>query len=148
MPLPTQLLESYLATRYTAATPGGEVVIRVGRRHPEVDALLERTGASCWAYLTAWNPRSRRLPDEENRRRQAALVAELSGRYACLEGEGVAADGSWREPSVLVLGIDREATRRVAEKYEQNAFVYGERGGAAELVVCDLPPPDSVPRDD
>ena len=143
MPLPTELLESYLATRYTAATPGGEVVIRIGRRHPEVDALLAeaiaaaRGGAASWAYLTAWNPRSRRLSDAENRLRQAALIAKIGNRHAYFEGEGIATDGIWREPSLLILGISRAEAVQLGRQFEQNAIVAGEHGGEAELVCLD-----------
>jgi hypothetical protein len=146
MPLTPELLELYLATRYTAATPGGEVVIRIGQRHAAVDLLLERLGERSCAYLTACNPRSRALDPEQNRARQAALASELEGRYTCFEGEGVAADGSWREPSLLVIGISRGEANRLAEHWGQNAFVWGEIGGAAELILCDPSPPSACSR--
>src|SRR5687767_9767003 len=68
MPLPPDLKESYLRTAYTARTgDGSALVIRVGRRHPELDALLAETQASSWAFITAWNPWSRQLSEEANR---------------------------------------------------------------------------------
>ena len=134
MPLPPDLKESYLRTAYTARTDDGSaLVIRVGRRHPELDALLAEAQASSWAFITAWNPWSRQLSEEANRLRQSALLAEIGGRFRYFKGEGIAEDGVWVEPSLLILGISRAEALRLAEQFEQNAIVVAERGGAAEL---------------
>ena len=51
-------------------------------------------------------------------------------------GEGIAADGSHREASVLVIGLSKEAAIQVGRKWDQSAIVYGQRGEAAQLLYC------------
>ena len=136
--VPDTLLEAYRKTAFNADTPKGRLSLRVGQRCLELDDLLTDHGVSTWAYVTAVNPGSMRLPDEEN----AARQRELDGVVASLgitsySGEGVADDGRWPpEPSLLILGIGRNDAVRLAQQYGQLALVYGELGREAELVLC------------
>ena len=135
--LPPQLLTAYRRTSFNVSTPAGIISLRCGRRSPELDALLKEAGTSCWAYLTAYNPNSQQLSAEENRRRQDDLVAEVSAKSRVLHGEGAGDEGDWPpEPSVLVLGMNRQEAERVGSKYGQNAVVVGVLGGPAELLIC------------
>ena len=86
---------AYLRTAYEA----GGVVVRIGRRSAAMDALLRGRHA---AFITAWNPMSRRRPRGwaerhllvagdpralavlARRFRQAAVVAVAPGRAARL----------------------------------------------------------------
>jgi hypothetical protein len=53
-------------------------------------------------------------------------------------GEGIGDDGAWPpEPSILVLGIEREAAVQLGRLFGQRAIVCGELGGLATLVLCD-----------
>ena len=114
-----ELEAAYRAALYRA----GGIVLRVGNPGPE---------AGCWAFLTACNPMSCPLPDAENASRMDWLRADLSG-FVLHEGEGAAPDGSWREPSFLVLGIDERSASGLALRYGQAAFLFGERGAPARL---------------
>lgn len=79
-----------------------------------------------------------RLTDEENARRQSALADAVS-RLAlpAFEGEGVGDDRRWpSEPSLLVVGITKEAALDLGRRFGQAAIVFGERGGTAELLDC------------
>lgn len=135
--LPRQLLSAYLRTSFGVWTPDGEIILRCGHSSPDIDRLLERAGVSSWAYVTAYNPASRRLSAEENRARHDGLVAEVSSRFSVLHGEGVGDDGDWpAEPSVLVLGMGREEAARVGSQYGQNAVLVGALHEPAELLVC------------
>lgn len=135
--LPAELLTAYLQTSFNVLMPAGTITLRCGRHSIDLDRLLKDAGASCWAYLTAYNPNSQQLGGDENRRRQDKLVAEVSAKFSVLHGEGVGADQNWPpEPSVLVLGMDREEAMRVGSRYGQNAVVVGVQGQPAELLIC------------
>ncbi len=128
------LLELYEATRYEVHLPQGTVVLRHGEPAPAVDALLE-PAAPGWAFLTAWNPGSRRLSRPENERRQQALVRELSGRYRLFHGQGVGDD--WpAELSVLALGIPHGEALARGRAWGQLAVVLGNRGEPARVTAC------------
>jgi Protein of unknown function (DUF3293) len=138
MTVPDTLLEAYRRTAFNADTPKGRLSLRVGQRCRELDDLLTDHGVSTWAYVTAFNPGSIRLRDEENTARQH----ELEGVVASLgvpsySGEGVVDDGQWPpEPSLLILGIGRGDAVRLGRQYGQLAVVCGELAREADLVLC------------
>lgn len=123
---------AYRATSYRV---GSDLALRVGETSPALDELLARRDLVEWAYLTAHNPGSVALSPGENRARQSELLGRVAG-YPLLLGEAVGDDGTWREASVLVLGIRREDALRLARAFGQNAILCGTRGGVAELVWC------------
>jgi hypothetical protein len=104
----------------------------------ELDDLLTDHSVSTWAHVTASNPASRRLSDEDNMARQHELERDVAGLgVTSYPGEGVGDDGQWPpEPSLLILGIARGDAVRLGRRYGQLAVVCGERGRAGELVLC------------
>jgi len=136
MDISPELRAAYESTRFVAHGPGGDLDILIGRNLPELDRLLTEEGATEWAYISAWNPRSEPTPAEVNSATQIELEAELStAGYRFFPGEGVPADSAWPpEASVLVLGINRAAAIAVGRRYGQNAIVVGAKGQAAELL--------------
>ena len=130
------LCDAYLQTIYRVVGTAQPVDIRIGHCSAALDELLKECGVREWAFVTASNPRSRRLPDRDNARRNAEMKQSLQQAGWCaLEGMGVPCDGQWQpEASVLILGIDRDAAMKLALRWEQNAFVRGEIGQPAELL--------------
>ena len=129
---------AYRATTYAAALPGGVVALRVGGTHSALDAFLAAAGATSWAFVSAWNPRSAPLPAEENATRQRALVAAVGALgLAAFPGVGRGDDGSPPEESLLIAGITRDAAGALGERFSQNAVVFGELGRPAELLWLD-----------
>lgn len=125
------LLRAYLAAEYRA--DGGRMVLRVGEPVASADGL---PAAVPLAFLTAWNPRSLARSERENLTALADLQAALEREGArVLPGEGVAADGSWREPSLLAIGIEPAAADEHARRHEQNAIVTARVGEPARLRV-------------
>lgn len=132
------LLQSYLTTRYRVCgaplTRGFE--LRIGVRQPLLAALQSRTRTNSSAFITAWNPHSAARPRSFNEIAQCRLLRELQ-RYRCkvLCGEGEAENGMWKEPSVLALGLRRDAALRLARRYKQNAVVVCDKSGTPRLVL-------------
>ena len=91
-----------------------------------------------WSYITASNPASELLSDEQNAGRNRELEAQLKSQdLVFYRGEGVGSDSTWpAETSFLILGIDRDAAMHLGRHFGQNAIVYGSLGHAAELVDC------------
>lgn len=124
------LEKSYRATTYAA---GLSLKLRVGQPHPFLDDMMAFRGLEEYAYLTAWNPGSKPLPEAENRARQDDLKARLKGKHPLVEGVATADDGAWREESLLVLGIPRADALDLARQFGQAAILAGRRGGAPEI---------------
>lgn len=125
-----RLEDAYRRTTYGA---GLSLKLRIGRPHPFLDSMMEFRGLDTYAYLTACNPGSKPLSDQENAERQGELLARLKGR-PLVQGVAVADDGSWSEESVLVLGITREDAVALGKEFGQVAILFGKRGGVPEPV--------------
>jgi len=130
------LHDAYLKTVYRVVDTDEPFDICVGHRCVELDRLLKANGLRDWAFVTAANPRSRRLPDRENATRNAELKRSLQqAGWRTMDGVGLPRGPEWPpEHSILILGIDRDAAVRLALRWEQNAIVCGTIGKPAELL--------------
>ena len=132
------LMDAYRRTSFEAETPVGHLAIRVGQTCPPLDALLDMHGAHEWAFITACNPGSVPLADAENVTRMRDLRQAIAGReLTAFDGQGVPDRGDWQpEPSVLILGLPRQAALAIGRQFGQLAIVVGRRGEPARLVRC------------
>jgi hypothetical protein len=117
---------AYRRTDYEAAG----AVARIGRRSAAMDALLRRLGAREGAFVTAWNPFSRRMPRGWNERMQARL-REAARRLPSAEGWGRGC--GWAERHMLIAADARSAAV-LARRFRQNAIVVVRAGRAARLI--------------
>ncbi|MEQ9460221.1 MAG: DUF3293 domain-containing protein [Phycisphaeraceae bacterium] len=108
--LSRELEQAYRRTSYTAETPRGVITLRIGEPCPELAELMREHGAKTAAYLTAMNPRSEILSDEENAKRLAELDALLQSEgWMFFKGKAIADTGDWPdEDSRLIIGMDVE----------------------------------------
>jgi len=134
------LFAAYRATTFEAHIDGERepLAIRVGERCTRLDALLDAHGVDAWVYVTACNPGSLELSDDENARRNQALARELARcAVAVFGGEGRGDEPGWKpEPSFLALGLTLEDGVELGRRHGQNAIVAGRRGERARLVDC------------
>ena len=131
-----ELLESYTRAVYRVDCKEGPILLRVGAASAALDRWLETQRASCFAFLSAANPRSVALPETENLRRHRQLVDRLgeSGLPAVAGESFDPATGGWREASLLVVGINREAAIGLAREFGQAALLWGAIGRRVELL--------------
>ncbi len=115
---------AYLRTAYEAAG----VVVRIGRRSAAMDALLRGKRA---AFVTAWNPMSRRMPRGWNERMLNRMREVARGRIIA---EGWGSARGWAERHVLLTG-DPRWTTRLARRFRQAAIVVVAPRHAARLVL-------------
>lgn len=130
-----QLDAAYRATTYIAYLPENTLTLRVDEPCRELDRLLESSGCSTWAFISACNPGSRRLNEMENSARHARLIEtvnELGLQWH--EGKGLADTPGWLpEASLLILGISRSDALVLASQFGQNAILFGTPGKAPQL---------------
>lgn len=132
------LADAYRRTTFRVLVPGEPVDIHVGQRCPDLDVLLRREGAGCWAYLTACSPGGRPLSAAENQRRNGALRQQLHDTGATvLSGLGIGEDPNWQpEESLLAVGLDRSTAAALGATFGQDAIVVGDLDGRADLLWC------------
>jgi len=133
--IPEDLIEAYESADYVVfAEP--ELVLKIGEPSARLDALLETEHSSTAAFVTAANPRSEKKSAAQNAAALAVLDQVIAAAgYPWRAGEGREPDGSWREPSRLVIGIYRENAEALGRLFGQNAVVFVEKGAAPELLV-------------
>ena len=127
------LLEAYKNTKYVVFEL--DIVIEIDKIIDKLNQLLNEKKSVEWAFITAYNPYSRVLTDDENKVRHNELK-ELTKGYITFEGHGVGEDPSWEpELSLLIIGITKQDAFLIGKKFEQNAIVYGEVNNSSELLI-------------
>jgi hypothetical protein len=133
------LLRSYFATVYELPAESGVLRVSLDGEIVSDTTLLPPLLRGTFAILTAYNPRSMMLPRKVNDQRQQVMRDLLIlGCYrveACVGYEDET-DGTWREPSWLVHGIDRDEAIHFGRTFRQNSIVFS-RDCRPELVVTD-----------
>lgn len=128
------MLAAYRRAEYRV---GAQWSLRIGQHCPALAAWQQRQAVDGSTFISAVNPRSRRLSERENRRRHRRLKAwldEAGLRY--LEGAGVDPDGDWPpEPGFLVAGLDRDSAIALGRQFDQNAVVWSGADAVPQLVL-------------
>ena len=135
-PIDTALWEAYEKTHFIVqSTP--EFVLKIGQYSEELKQLFIHRSLSTAAFITAYNPFSQQLSEDENLERQEKLVKEIQSRgLNLLQGLGQDPDHKWEgEPSLLILDIALEAAKKLARTYEQNAFVWCDESCTPQLIA-------------
>lgn len=130
--------KAYREAIYTVVADGKEIIFRIGEVSEAINRLLDEACAAKFALVTAFNPRSEVLPDDENETRQVRLKELLRAENLYfLEGYGANERELWeREPSLFIFGISEERAVEIGREFEQNAIVYGEKNEKIKLVWC------------
>ncbi|WP_172201672.1 DUF3293 domain-containing protein [Niveibacterium sp. COAC-50] len=122
--LPADLIQAYRAAHYRVLT-APPLLLRIDQPDPALANLLSGHGAKRAVLLTASNPASALLSDNDNAQRHTRLLDALAQRKllalpACNESP----KGDWpNEASVLVLHADIALGTELAMAFGQNAFV-------------------------
>jgi len=129
-------IRAYLETDYVVRGESS-VILRIGQACPELAAIHRSHRVDCSAFLTAFNPFSEPLDEQENDRRNELLMQELKRRsLPALEGHGSHPDNGWPpEPSVLVPGLSLEASKSLGARFEQNAIVWSGADAVPQLIL-------------
>src|SRR5690606_24133879 len=116
------LLQAYADALYRVQGAGE---FKIGQYSQQLAQLHGQHRATHSHFITAFNPKSKRLPAAEN----AARHAELGSKLAALGAQTVAAagldpDGQWPpEPGYLVFDLADDQIITLGLAYEQNAVV-------------------------
>ena len=134
--LDQDLISAYEVTNFhVKADPA--FTLNIGRLSEELKALFKQNNVTNAAFITAWNPYSKSLSDEENQSRNDKLKNELNIRsLRFMDGFGQDPLGQWSgEDSFLVLGIDLEASKTLGIQFEQNAIVWSDSDAIPKLIL-------------
>lgn len=134
------LLRSYFATAYELPTESGPLRVSIDGEVASDETSLPELLQRDFAILTAYNPRSMLLPRRVNEGRQQVLRELLIlGCYRVEQcvGYDEEPDSVWREPALLVHGIEREEAVIFGRSFRQNTIIYCQNA-RPELIVTDV----------
>lgn len=87
-----------------------------------------------FAIITACNPRSELLPDQENSIRNKKLAEMLQGHCRMMRhSRAQSPEGTWQEPGFWALDIAPERVVKLGRHFEQNAVIFWEKNAGAAL---------------
>lgn len=97
---------------------------------------IEDLGWNEYFVITAWNPFSKQLSLDENRRRNSELENDLLAVNAeMLKAIGRSNDWKWFEESLAVRNMSLSEIVQVARKYQQNAIFHVTTEGR-KVISC------------
>jgi hypothetical protein len=111
--------------------------MNIGKPCEELKKLMAKRKALGAAFITAWNPLSQKLSAKQNDARQQELKEILKKRgLTFIDGIGQHPSNKWHgEASVLVLDLNLEAAKVLANHFEQHAFVWTDKTAVPKLVL-------------
>ncbi len=129
-------LQAYIETEYLVH---GESVftLRIGQVSADLLDAYKRENVNCCAFLTACNPHSLSLDDDENTTRHNDLANELDRRgFKFVAGVGQHPSNAWPgEESFLIFGLSLASAKELGLRLEQNAFVWTGEEAAPQLIL-------------
>jgi hypothetical protein len=128
------LIAAYRATDYRVRLGRGGWA-SIGVDHALPGPIQDEVGDHRWGFITAWNPRSQSHDRITNCRAQRDLLSalrELTETVAVHPAIGVGPDG-WKEPSLFVIGPGPDLFDRLAQRFQQNAYLHGQGHAPAQL---------------
>lgn len=135
----TRLGPLYAMAEYVVHGPEGPIVLKPSEQNAALERLLAACEAQSLSCISAFNPQSHALSDEQNRRRQAALEA-FARRKGWRAFPGVNRDpkGEWPDEQTLcLLDLPENTARALARCFGQCAILRAVRGRAPRLMWCD-----------
>lgn len=129
-------MDAYRKTEYHAFTEP-LLTLKVSQSNSQLIELHQQHQAPSSAFITAWNPYSELMSDEENTKRQDKLIASIKERgFAYYLGEGKDPSGEWPgEASILILGISLDEAKELGNEWGQNAIIWTGADGVPQLIL-------------
>ena len=130
------LLKSYkLANYHVDALPS--FILKIDIHSPELESIYKTSHKHTAAFITAFNPYSQELSNQENKDRNhklEELIQSLDFDY--IHGEGKCGDGDWDgEKSFLIFGISEKQASEIGKEFEQNAIVWCDKDAIPQLLL-------------
>lgn len=119
-------IKAYREAVYVVHLGDREIALQVNKVSSQLANLMKEWEVTTAAFLTAFNPYSQILDAEENEARQKRMLADAQPLCPRIfPGIGRDKNNQWpHELSMLALGIFLDDAQKLADQYEQNAFLW------------------------
>jgi hypothetical protein len=133
----SDLIESYRATSYQIGVNSDAIFLRIDRYSESLAKLLIASQQSCAVIISAYNPYSQLVSDEENQAAHESLRNCLSHHYyPVIESLNIDPANLWpAEKSFFVPGLDLNTARALGRQFNQNAMVWIGNDAIPRLIL-------------
>ena len=132
----SDLLQSYKSADYHVdASPS--FILKIGIHSAELDSIYNTSHKYTAAFITAFNPYSQELSNQENKDRNYKLEELIQSlHFDYIHGEGKCGNDDWDgEESFLIIGISEEQASEIGKQFEQNAIVWCNKDAIPQLLL-------------
>ena len=110
-------------------------IFKIDERCAELDQLLDSCHVSFACFITACNPGGLYKSDSDNSLAMNQLQAAIDDlRLPYFKGFGRDPEGTWKEDSYLIMGIELDQACELGRLFQQNAIVMLARNMVPKLV--------------
>ena len=130
------LLNSYKSADYLLDAPHS-FILKIGIHSVELENLYKTFNKHTAAFITAFNPYSQELSNQENKDRNHKLEELIQSlHFDYIHGKGKCGDGDWDgEKSFLIFGISEKQASEIGKEFEQNAIVWCDKDAIPQLLL-------------
>ena len=134
----TELWSAYKSADYWVTESEPPFCIKIDQKSYELEELLKKHKELNWAYITAYNPQSKKLSKPQNIKRHRNLVEYCNEiGYVFYAGEGTDRNKKWDpETSLLIIGINISTAKKLGRHFQQKAILCGSLNQLPHLVPC------------
>lgn len=132
MKIDKELVEAYQQTCYRVEIDRQAFKLFIGQPNIQFSAYCQQNKVQQWAIITAYNPYSKPTTDHLNQQANIKLSKELQALgYDFFRGDGVPDSCSdwFIEYGFWIANMEFASAKKLAIKYQQNAFVFGDNNG-------------------
>ena len=132
-----KLVEAYQQTCYQVEVNRLVFELFIGQPNMPFADYCQQHNVQQWAIITAYNPYSNPTAEKLNQQANIALSNELQALgYEFYQGDGVPNSSDWlTEKGFWIANIELAIAKKLAIKYQQNAFVFGDDKNAPQLYL-------------
>jgi hypothetical protein len=124
----------YQNARYVVLS-SPSIELSIGQKSIPIDQLLSKYQQLSACFITACNPWGKDQTESFNRARMNELEEVLiKTKLPYLPAFGGNSEGTWKEESFLIIGIDKQDASQLGRQYEQNAIIWIVKEQVPELI--------------
>ena len=129
-----EFLDAYSRAEYVVLS-SPPIVFKIGERCTKLDQLLDSCHVSLAGFITACNPKGLPQSDDENILAMNQLQSAIDDlRLPYFKGFGMDPEGTWKEDSYLIMGVELDQACQLGRLFDQNAIVMLARNMVPKLV--------------
>lgn len=131
------LIGNYTHADYRIGTAADCITLKIDQYSEPLAQFLVTLNQSCAAIISAYNPYSQLVSDEENVAAHESLRHILTCHaYQGIESVHTDPTGVWpAEKSFFIPGIDIHSAKSLGQQFNQNAIVWIDRDAIPRLVL-------------